>query len=133
MSFIKTILLGLVLSLTTALSAEERCDVKFFKVSVCANIDWVYGPFLDQYNSLKISLTENDKASSVKIIPWMVMSDVEHGSRPVVLTKIGDREFLIEKAYFMSGMDGQWFFKIQINDSKNMLIEEVRYLIEFKK
>jgi hypothetical protein len=40
-------------------------------------------------------------------------------------------EFLIEKAYFMGGMDGQWFLKIQLNDANHSFIEEVRYLIEF--
>ncbi|MDO9183176.1 MAG: hypothetical protein Q7U04_12245 [Bacteriovorax sp.] len=113
--------------------ADERCDVKFTKTSICANIDWIYGPYLDQYNSAKISLSENDKVVTIKVIPWMVMSNHEHGSRPVVLTKTGDSEFLIEKAYFMGGMDGSWFFKIQLNDSTNNLIEEARYHLEFKK
>lgn len=132
MSFFKAVILGLVISSVTMAFADDRCDMKFSKTSVCANIDWVYGPYLDQYNSAKISLSENNQVSSIQVIPWMVMGAHEHGSRPVVLTKTGDREFLIEKAYFMGGMDGKWFFKVQLNDSKNTLIEENKYLIEFK-
>ena len=132
MTVLRAIIISIVL-LTSIAFADDRCDVKFSKTSLCANIDWIYGPYLDQYNSAKISLSENDKVASIKVIPWMVMSNHEHGSRPVVLTKTGDREFLIEKAYFMGGMDGSWFFKIQLNDSTNNLIEEARYLLEFKK
>jgi hypothetical protein len=112
--------------------ASDRCDVKFSKSSVCANIDWIYGPYLDQYCSAKITLSENDHVSAIKIIPWMVMGSHEHGSRPVILTQTSDREFLVDKAYFMGGMEGQWYFKIQLNNSNNSLIEETRYLIEFK-
>jgi len=127
-------LMGFLLTIfmTTHLMASERCDVQFKQVSVCANIDWVYGPYLDQYNSARISYTESDKVSSLKIIPWMVMRNHEHGSRPVVLTKTGDRDYLIEKAFFMGGMEGQWFFKVQLLDPSNKLIEEARYLITFK-
>jgi hypothetical protein len=131
MSFIKIIILLISLS-SFSIFANDRCDVKFSKSSVCANIDWIYGPYLDQYSSAKITLSENDQVSAIKIIPWMVMGSHEHGSRPVVLTQTGDREFLIEKAYFMGGMDGLWYFKIQLNNSNNTLIEESRYLIEFK-
>lgn len=63
----------------------------------------------------------------------MVMPSHEHGSRPVVLTKLGDREYLAEKAYFMGGMDGQWFLKIQLLDADKINLEETRYLINFSK
>jgi hypothetical protein len=131
MSFFKVLILLFAVSSFTSSFADERCDVKFNTVAVCANIDWVSGPFLDQYNSAKISLSNNTQVSTINVIPWMVMSSHEHGSRPVDLTKTGENEFLIEKAYFMGGMDGQWFLKIQLNDSNHSLIEEVRYLIEF--
>lgn len=132
MYFLNTLILVLAISSFTPAFADDRCDIKFSKTSVCANINWMYGPYLDQYNSAKLSLSENDQVGSIKVIPWMVMSNHEHGSSPVVLTKTGDREFLIEKAYFMDGMDGIWFLKIQLNDLKNALIEETKYPIEFK-
>jgi hypothetical protein len=69
--------------------SSERCDLRFTQTSVCANIDWIYGPYLDQYNSAKISISENNTIGSLKVIPWMVMNSHEHGSRPVVLTKTG--------------------------------------------
>lgn len=127
------LIIGLMTFLTLNLAfSSERCDLKFTQTSVCANIDWIYGPYLDQYNSAKISISENNTIGSIKVIPWMVMNSHEHGSRPVVLTKTGDREYLIEKAYFMGGMQGQWFFKVQLNDLNNKLIEESRILVEFK-
>jgi hypothetical protein len=132
MSFLKKLFFIIAIVSSFTVFADERCDVKFSKTSLCANIDWIYGPYLDQYNSAKVSLSENDKVATIKVIPWMVMRSHEHGSRPVVLTKTGDREYLIEKAYFMGGMEGSWFFKIQLNDSTNTMIDEARYLVEFK-
>lgn len=113
------------------LFAADRCDLKLEKSNVCANFTWVYGPLLDQYNSVKIEYTENSQVSSIKVIPWMVMHGHEHGSRPVVLTKTGDREYLVDKIFFMGGMQGEWYLKVQLLDSQNKLIEEARKLIEF--
>lgn len=111
--------------------ADENCGIKFEKTNVCANIEWIYGPYLDQYNSAKISLTNIENFTSIKVIPWMVMSSHEHGSRPVTLTKTSDNEYLIEKAYFMGGMQGTWFFKVQLLKDTTVL-EEVRTAIQFK-
>ncbi len=115
---------------TTNLFANDRCDLKFSKVNTCVNFDWVYGPFFDQYNSVKVSYNENPEITNIKVIPWMVMQHGhEHGSRPVVMTKTGDREFLIDKIFFMGGMMGEWFLRIQLLDSNNAVLEEQRQLI----
>ena len=124
----------LVLSAVFTISsfADERCDLKFSQSNVCANVDWIYGPYLDQYTSAKISHTEDINVVSMKVIPWMVMANHEHGSRPVVLTKTSDREYLIEKAFFMGGMEGSWFLRVQLLDANKKVIEEARYPIIFK-
>ena len=114
-----------------SVQADERCDVKFSQNNVCANVDWVYGPFLDQYTSAKIIHSENNNVVTLKVIPWMVMANHEHGSRPVVLTKTSDREYLVEKAFFMGGMEGSWFFRIQLLDTNKKVLEEARYPIMF--
>ena len=129
---LKTLIFSFFLTFSTFIMAQDRCDVSFAKSSVCANIDWVYGPYLDQYSSAKISLSEDTNVKSIKIIPWMVMSGHEHGSRPVVLSKTGDYDYLVEKAYFMGGMVGTWYLKIQLLNQQNAIIDENRYLIEFK-
>ena len=126
-----SLLLTFILLSTKTVLAEERCDVKFSQTNVCANIDWIYGPFLDQYTSAKISHSENNNVVSLKVIPWMVMANHEHGSRPVLLTKTSDREYLVEKAFFMGGMEGHWFFKIQLLDVNKKVLEESRYSIVF--
>lgn len=134
MKTIFSLLVICLFSITTIIRADDsiRCDINFSKSNTCVQIDWVYGPYLDQYNSLKITYSDSNLVNSINVIPWMVMSSHEHGSRPVVLTKTGDREFLVEKAYFMGGMDGQWYLKIQLLDSSKFIIDENRYLINFK-
>lgn len=129
---LKTLIFSFFLMITPLIQAQDRCDISFNNTAVCANIDWIYGPYLDQYSSAKISLTANTNVKSIKVIPWMVMSGHEHGSRPIVLTKTGDYEYLVEKAYFMGGMVGTWYFKVQLFNQQNALLEENRYLIQFK-
>ncbi len=115
---------------STNLFANDRCDLKFNKVNTCVNFDWVYGPYFDQYNSVKVSYDENLEITNLKVIPWMVMQHGhEHGSRPVVMTKTSDREFLVDKIFFMGGMMGEWYLRIQLLDSNNDILEEQRQLI----
>ena len=121
------------LSLFSTLSfANSRCDISFDQNKVCAQLDWIYGPYFDQNNSAKISIDPSAAFDSIKVIPWMVMmGGHEHGSRPVKLTAQGANEFLIENAYFMGGMSGEWYFKIQLLKN-NSVIEEKRTKITMK-
>lgn len=109
-----------------------RCDLNFKKLSACAEIDWVYGPYLDQYTSFNVKYSENAAITSIKVIPWMVMKDHEHGSRPVNMTKIGERDFLVDKAYFMGGMMGTWYIKVQLFNAQNQMIDEDKLPVTFK-
>jgi hypothetical protein len=127
-----TLLLAYLFTFSSVKAFEiQRCDLLLSKTSTCANFDWIYGPYLDQYNSLKITLSDNSNYKSLKVIPWMVMSSHEHGSKPVTLTQTGANEYLVEKAYFMGGMKGEWYLKLQLLDDKNTIIDENRFPIKF--
>lgn len=132
MKLFKLAMLFFLTLLPLIIFANDRCDLTFTKTNTCVNFDWVYGPFLDQYNSVKVSYQETIDVKSIKVIPWMVMQHGhEHGSRPVTMTKTGDREFLIDKIFFMGGMIGEWYLRVQLLDSKNVILEEQRQLIKF--
>jgi len=132
MKLFKLVLLFLLSLMSLSLIANERCDLSFPKSNTCVNFEWVYGPYLDQYNTIKISYRETLDATSIKVIPWMVMQHGhEHGSRPVTMTQTGDREFLVDKIFFMGGMMGEWYLRVQLLDSKNSILEEQRQLIKF--
>lgn len=129
----KSLIFILLCVLSFTLSATENCQIKFPITNLCGKLTWIYGPYFDQYNSAKIEISDNSNVANIKVIPWMVMNHHEHGSKAVILTKTADQEYLVEKAYFMGGMDGDWFFKIQLLDKNNMVIEEARTQIDFLK
>ncbi len=132
MKLFKLIMLFFLTLMPFIIFANDRCDLTFIKTNTCVNFDWVYGPYLDQYNSVKVSYQETINVTAIKVIPWMVMQHGhEHGSRPVTMTKTGDREFLIDKIFFMGGMIGEWYLRVQLLDSKNVILEEQRQLIKF--
>ena len=132
MKLFKLIKILLLTVMSLSVFSNERCDLTFTKTNTCVNFDWVYGPFLDQYNSVKVSFQESNEVEAIKVIPWMVMQHGhEHGSRPVTMTKTGDREYLVDKIFFMGGMVGDWYLRVQLLDSKNTILEEQRQLIKF--
>jgi len=107
---------------------QIRCDVQF-KNNICAEINWTYGPFFDKYSSAVLLLNQ---ARQIKVIPWMVMDKHEHGSRPVKLITLNPTEFKIDEMFFMGGMTGRWFLKIQLLDNKKNVIDEARYPVAIK-
>lgn len=130
----KLIALLVILFLSFSLHAEVRCDINFPSTNQCAQINWTYGPFEDQLNSFIITIDNKSVVKTIKVIPWMVMSEGHaHGGRSVKMTTIGDLEFNIENAYFMGGMNGSWYLKVQLMDSSSKIIDEARYLVNLKK
>ena len=111
-------------SLTAPLSCEQG-EINFAQNNICAKINWLTGPTFNQLNTASISLSEN-KDLKLKVIPWMVMNAHEHGSRPVVMTSISPTEYLVEKIYFMGGMQGQWYLKLQLLNDQSIVLEEIR-------
>lgn len=115
------------------LACPENQQLKTY--NACVNVQWNYGPFLNQYNEALVTLSALDESkpmatNEIKIFPWMIMHHHEHGSRPVVQTKLRENEYKVEKIYFMGGMQGIWQLRVQsLNAGK--ATEEVRYNVTF--
>lgn len=127
----KTILLLTSLIFSTTTFADSRCDFTFPNSKVCAELNWVYGPYFDQENSFRISLTNSTQYNAIKVIPWMVMHGHEHGSGPVKMKTIGQNEFQIDNAHFLGGMSGDWFIRLQLLNG-TQVVEEARLKVEPK-
>lgn len=122
----KTLFLALMfVSFFTKAYACEQGEINFVKNNICARVDWVKGPSINEFNTVVVNLTE-DKDLTLNVIPWMVMMGHEHGSRPVTIKAVTPRDYLIEKIYFMGGMNGQWYLKLQLLNDKKEVVEEVR-------
>lgn len=122
----RTVLLALFfVSFFTNAYACEQNEINFVKSNICVKLNWISGPSFNEFNSVSINLSEN-KNLKLNVLPWMVMSGHEHGSRPVVMTTVSPTEYLVEKIYFMGGMHGQWYLKLQLLDQSNVIVEEVR-------
>jgi hypothetical protein len=127
----KTILLLTSLIFSTTTFADSRCDFTFPNSKVCAELNWLYGPYFDQENSFRISLTNSTQYNAIKVIPWMVMHGHEHGSGPVKMKTIGQNEFQIDNAHFLGGMMGDWFIRLQLLNGIQV-VEEARLKVEPK-
>lgn len=131
-----TLLLASSLFYSSVTLAECAPELSMPKSNICVDVQWNYGPYLNQYNEALITLRALDannelKADKINIFPWMVMPSHQHGSRPVTIQKLRDHEFKVEKIYFMGGMMGYWLLKVQNLKSDNTLIEEISYRVNF--
>jgi hypothetical protein len=112
------------------LYACETGEIAFEKNNLCAKIQWITGPSVNQYNSATIALS-GPTAYKLNVLPWMVMdAGHEHGSRPVTITTVSPTDYLVEKMYFMEMM-GDWYLKLQLVDAQKVVVEEVRTLVTF--
>lgn len=122
----KTLFLALMfVSFFTKAYACEQGEINFVKNNICARVDWVKGPSINEFNTVVVNLSD-DKDLTLNVLPWMVMMGHEHGSRPVAIKAVTPRDYLIEKIYFMGGMNGQWYLKLQLLNDKKEVVEEVR-------
>lgn len=122
--------LFLILSLLSFNLYASNCDVEFKETHVCAHYEWVYGPTMNEMNALRVSVSDHSQFDELKVIPWMVMQNHEHGSRPVMTTKLNDLEYSVEKIYFMGGMVGTWYLRfILMKDGSSL--EESRVEVFF--
>lgn len=105
--------------------ACDQGDINFVKNDICARVDWVKGPSINEFNTVVVNLSE-DKGLTLNVLPWMVMMGHEHGSRPVAIKAVSPRDYLIEKIYFMGGMNGQWYLRLQLLNDQKVVVEEIR-------
>ena len=125
----KTLILAFsLLSFIGQVNACEPDEIAFPKSQLCSKLTWITGPSLNQFNSVSVHISETNL--KLNVIPWMVMmGGHEHGSRPVALTRVSPNDYLIEKIYFVGGMQGSWFLKLQLLNDKKEVVEEVRTLV----
>lgn len=117
------------LNFFTSAYACVQGEISFPQNKVCATLNWIQGPSLNQFNSASLHISETNL--KLNVIPWMVMGmGHEHGSRPVTITNVSPFDYLVEKIYFMGGMSGDWFLRLQLVDDKKNVIEEVRTKID---
>ncbi len=123
-------LLFVTLFVSTSYACEEG-ELSFPQTKTCAKINWINGPSFNQYNNASVTL-KNNQGLKLNIFPWMVMGGGhEHGSRPVKITEISPDDYLIEKIYFMGGMKGDWFLRLQLLKGIE-IVEEVRVKVELE-
>ena len=123
------VLIVIILNFFTSAFACVQDEISFPQNKVCASLNWVSGPNLNQYNSVAVHTSETNL--KLNLVPWMVMSNGhEHGSRPIIMTTVTPVDYLFEKIYFMGGMSGEWFLKLQLVNEQKVVVEEVRVKVD---
>lgn len=117
----KTLLL---LALLLSINSFGTCPIELEDTNLCANIEWIDGPNLDNTSEFKLifwksgdtNQSEVELDFSINVYSWMTMqSGHSHGGPAMTFEKIGDSEFLIKDArFFMGSMKGFWEVRIDL-------------------
>ena len=125
----KAILALMIFSLSTISFAN--CDVLLEESNTCVSYEWVKGPFLNvgperNFSELEVKFFDADDITEtaiskeeVQVLPWMIMPNMQHGTRPVVTTELDNGNYLITEI-FLRKMMGWW--EIRFVDSNNSVL-----------
>mgnify|MGYP001136141311 CR=1 FL=1 len=113
----RTLFTIILLSLSTFSFAE--CDLLLEESNTCIEYTWTDGPHLNsradrKFSELVVKYFDADDATEtaiendiIKVLPWMIMPNMEHGTRPVVTTELEDGSYLISEI-LLKKMMGHW-------------------------
>lgn len=126
----KNILALLFFTLTT--SAYADCDLLLAESNTCIEYSWTKGPFLNERQERNFSelivkfFDAEDTAETaiskeeVTILPWMIMPNMEHGTRPVVTTQLENGSYRVSEI-FLKKMMGYWEIRFINSIDKSVL------------
>ena len=114
---------------------DEPCPIYFPKQDVCAEVNWVLGPYLNhghrrhhmathkKYSTLDVHFWDRNDSSktplqfdSIKVYPWMIMHGMEHGARPVSLSLLPNGHYRVSKILFMKMNHGYWEMRFALGN-----------------
>ncbi len=119
------------LLLAVSFNSFAECDVFLEEVNTCVEYNWTEGPYLNvgptrDFSELSVKFFDADDASEaaidkefIEVLPWMIMPNMQHGTRPVVTTELNDGSYLISKI-LMRKMMGYW--EIRFIDSRDKTV-----------
>ena len=118
---------GFILLIVIFISTAQAECLKLDNEQICAKTEWTHGPILGEFNSNIVKFIDLDKSNTfieiytdplypVEFYGWMIMGRHQHGTRPVIVTKLEPGVYKVEKIFFMSGMSGTWQFNLKTND-----------------
>ncbi|MCC6276513.1 MAG: FixH family protein [Oligoflexia bacterium] len=99
---------------------SENCGAVFKNSNNCLNWRVEQEPTQDQMGSFTFTLSHNP-LGSIKVVLWM--PSMGHGSSPVKVEQLGDRQYRASQVYF--SMPGKWQIRFQIKDNNQVLDEAV--------
>lgn len=124
-------LLALLL-LTFSAQSFADCDLFLEESNTCIEYTWTNGPHLNSraernFSELVVKYFDADDASEtalendlIKVLPWMIMPNMEHGTRPVVTTQLEDGSYLISEI-LLKKMMGYWEIRFVDSDDESVL------------
>lgn len=134
----KFLLVSLFLIIGT--NANASCPMSFEQTGLCAQLEWVDGPYLNTVSHFKIKFhNQNDEDEvaispqfDIKIYTWMIMaSGHSHGGPALNWQEISNGIFESKDArFFMGGMNGYWEIRVDLN-SNGSLISRSSQKVEF--
>lgn len=121
-----TVVLFLSLFMGKAFSQSDKCTA-IIESNICLSADWVEGPVLDAYSTLRVSFSDVTSGEALELDEpiefktWMIMDMHSHGGSQVVTSKEGRGQYLVDEIYFFSGMSGIWQLRAVYKKSEYVL------------
>ncbi|PIK15020.1 FixH family protein [Halobacteriovorax sp. JY17] len=124
------ILALMIFSLSTLSFAN--CDVFLEESNTCVAYQWTKGPFLNSgaernFSELEVRFFDADDATEtaipkeeVEILPWMIMPNMQHGTRPVITTELANGNYLVTEI-FLRKMMGWWEIRFVNSSDESVL------------
>lgn len=125
----KALLISLLV--TFSFGAVADCDLYLEEVDTCVEYTWTEGPFLNvgparDFSELEVKFFAADDVNEtainkefIEVLPWMIMPNMEHGTRPVVTTMLDNGNYLVSEI-LLRKMMGYW--EIRFIDSRDKTV-----------
>ena len=119
----KKMIVTLLLCLTS-LTAFASCPLSFPNNGLCAQLDWVKGPWLNKNSHFEVTFWKSTDKSKTPVSPeqevsiysWMTMDNgMNHGGPDMTVVETSPGIFEAKDAlFFMHGMRGFWEVRIEV-------------------
>jgi hypothetical protein len=118
----------LVLLILSISLAHANCELNFKASNLCADLNWVKGPEVNQESAFVLNFDKSFKPYQLKVDLWMQMGNHGHGTRPLIMNEISSTEVSFTQGWFV--MKGSWLVRGFLMNEAGTVVESAQWEIK---